>query len=140
MLMWPLSVVPLENGRMVTGPMLFGGLALIGCAAVRLTGIDHAGVTFCSFKAMTGHACMTCGSTRAFGYLSRFDLPRAIAIQPMVTAATLGFLVWALVDTSLALTGKRTEVQVTGRARAVLTAIVAIMAAVNWAYLLSIGA
>ncbi|MEO8360772.1 MAG: DUF2752 domain-containing protein [Vicinamibacteria bacterium] len=140
MLMWSLSVVPRENGRVVTGPMLFAGLALIGCAVVRLSGMDHAGFSFCYFKAMTGHACMTCGSTRAFGYLSRFDLARAFTIQPMVTAATLGVLAWALVDTSLALVGKRTKVQVTDRGRVVLTTIVVIVAAANWAYLLSIGA
>ena len=133
------AVVSRQDKRLLTGPMALAGLALAACAVVRISGLDHAGVHFCYFKALTGYACMTCGATRALGHLSRFDLLAAFAIQPLVTAGTLGLLAWGGLDLLLLLLGKRTIVRLDGAGAKATLALVAVLAALNWAYLLATG-
>jgi len=119
--------------------MTLGLLTLLACATVRVTGFDQAGVSFCYFKALTGRACFTCGTTRALGHLSRFDLPSAFAIQPLVTAGALGVLLWGAIDAGLLLTSRRTLVRVEGRAFRVVVAAFVVLAVLNWIYLLATG-
>ena len=133
------SVVPSEGERVLTGPMTLAGLAVLACALTRLSGLDHAGISFCYFKALTGHACLTCGATRALGHLSRFDVPSAWAIQPLVTAGTLGLLIWGAFDALLCLNSKRTVVHLEGRSLRVITFVGVILATLNWMYLLATG-
>ena len=134
-----IAIAPRPRDRVVTGPMTLAALALAAGAVTRVSGLDHAGVSFCYFKALTGHACLTCGATRAFGHLSRFDLPSAFAVQPLVTAGTLGLLVWGAFDALLFLASKRTVVQMEGRVLRVILIAVVILAAINWIYLLATG-
>lgn len=134
-----LSLVPARGPRALTGPMSLGGLAVLACAFTRVSGLDQAGISFCYFKALTGHACLTCGTTRAFGHLARFDLPSAFAIQPLVTVGALGLMVWGAVDALLLLGGQRTLIQVRGSAPRVLLAVFVVLALVNWTYLLATG-
>lgn len=134
-----IAIAPSANPRALTGPMTLAGLALAACAFTRLSGLDHAGVSFCYFKALTGYACFTCGATRALGHLARFDLPAAFAIQPLVTAGTLGLFLWGAIDLALLPTGRRTRVRLEGFAlRAFAFAAVA-LATLNWLYLLATG-
>ena len=133
------SVVPSEGERVLTGPMTLAGLAVLACALTRLSGLDHAGISFCYFKALTGHACLTCGATRALGHLSRFDVPSALAIQPLVTAGTLGLMIWGALDALLLLASKRTVVHMEGRSLRVITFVGVILATLNWMYLLATG-
>ena len=136
----PISLVPRDIERPVTGPMTLAALGFLACAAVRVTGMDHLGMSFCYFKLLTGHACLTCGSTRAFGHLSHFDLPRAFAIQPLVTTAILGLFVWGLADAVLLLVGRRSRVSMEKPVLHRMTIVLVILAFLNWFYLLSIGA
>ncbi len=133
------SVGPRMGERTPTGPMTLAGVVLLACAVIRLSGLDHAGFSFCYFKALTGHACLTCGATRAFGHLSRFDLPSALAIQPLVTVGTLGLLTWGAFDALLLLASKRTVVRMEGRASRFILIAGVILAAINWIYLLATG-
>jgi hypothetical protein len=119
--------------------MTLGGLAVLAGLITRLTGLDHAGVSFCYFKALTGYACLTCGTTRAFGYLARLDLASALAVQPLVTAGALMVMVWGALDALLLLGGRRTLVRVEGRAPKLLLVIGTVLAALNWTYLLATG-
>jgi Protein of unknown function (DUF2752) len=134
-----IAIAPRPGDRVVTGPMALAALALAACAVTRLSGLDHAGVSFCYFKALTGYACFTCGTTRALGHLARFDLPAALAIQPLVTAGTLGILLWGAIDATLVPAGKRTAVRLEGRALGVVTGLIVTLATLNWAYLLRTG-
>ncbi len=134
-----IAIAPRRPDRVVTGPMTLAGLALAACAVTRISGLDSAGVTFCYFKALTGHACFTCGTTRAMGHLARFDLPAAFAIQPLVTAGTLGLFLWGAIDATLVAIGKRTAVRLEGRALTRATALFVMLAVLNWIYLLSVG-
>ena len=132
-------VVPSEGERVLTGPMTLAGLAVLACVVTRLSGLDHAGISFCYFKSLTGHACLTCGATRALGHLARFDLPSAWAIQPLVTAGTLGLIIWGALDTLLLIASKRTVVRVEGRWLRVITFAGVTLAILNWMYLLATG-
>jgi hypothetical protein len=133
------SVVPRDASRLFTGPMTLAGLALAAGALTRLSGLDRAGFSFCYFKALTGYACFTCGTTRALGSLSRFDLPGAFAIQPLVTAGTLVLLTWGAVDAVLLLVSKRTRFRLEGRALRIALFAGLALAILNWIYLLAEG-
>lgn len=134
-----IAIAPRPNDRVLTGPMTLAGLALAACVVTRVSGLDHAGVTFCYFKALTGHACFTCGTTRALGHLARFDLPAAFAVQPLVTAGTLALLLWGALDATLVLSGRRTTVRLEGRSLRTVTVLVIGLATLNWLYLLATG-
>jgi len=134
-----IAIAPRPFGLVLTGPMAMASLILAACVATRLSGLDHAGISFCYFKALTGHACFTCGTTRAFGHLARFDLPSAFAIQPLVTAAALGVLGWGLIDLALLPAGRRTTVRLEGRALRVFGVTSVVLATLNWFYLLATG-
>lgn len=134
-----ISIAPRPGDRVLTGPMMLAGLALAACAVTRVSGLDHAGVSFCYFKALTGHACFTCGTTRALGHLARFDLPAAFAVQPLVTVGTLALLLWGVIDAALVLSGNRTTVRLEGRALRAVTVLVIGLATLNWFYLLAAG-
>jgi hypothetical protein len=114
-------------------------LALLAAAATRFLGLDHAGISFCYFKALTGYACFTCGTTRALGHLARFDIPGAFAVQPLVTVGTLGLLAWGFLDAVLLLGARRTEVRLQGRALRAITVGGLALATLNWIYLLATG-
>lgn len=134
-----LAVAPSDPGRLVTGPMMLTGLAFAAGVVARFSGLDQAGVAFCYFKALTGYACFTCGTTRALAHLARFDVSSAFAVQPLVTAATLGLIIWGLIDAALLLFSKRTELKVGGHAAAILFVVVLALAVLNWIYLLATG-
>jgi len=119
--------------------MAFAGLTVLASVATRVTGLDHAGVAFCYFKALTGYACMTCGTTRAFGHLSRLDFSAAFAVQPLVTVGALGVVLWGALDALLLLGGRRTVVDISGRTPRLLFATMVGLAGLNWAYLLAAG-
>jgi hypothetical protein len=133
------SVVPRTGPFRFTGPMKVAGAALLACALVRFSGLDHAGFSFCYFKFLSGYACFTCGSTRALGYLSRFDLASALAIQPLVTVGTLAFIAWGVLDTALMAFARRTFVRVDERTSRWLLVCGVVLATLNWAYLLATG-
>lgn len=134
-----ISLAPRAADRRLTGPMALSGLALLACAVTRFSGLDHAGVSFCYFKALTGYACFTCGTTRALGHLARFDVPAAFAIQPLVTAGTLGLLLWGLLDAALLMAGRRSLIRLEGRGWRVATAVLVVLGTLNWFYLLATG-
>ena len=133
------AIAPRPGDRVLTGPMTLAGLALAACAVTRVSGLDHAGISFCYFKALTGYACFTCGTTRALGHLARFDLPAAFAVQPLVTAGTLALLLWGAIDAGLVLAAKRTTVRLEGRALRTATILLVALATLNWFYLLATG-
>ena len=59
------------------------------------------GPVLCWFRALTGHPCPFCGSTRAVGALCAGDLNTAWQLNPLGVIAFLGFIAYA-VDPKLA--------------------------------------
>lgn len=134
-----LWVAPRDPTRVVTGPMMFAGLALAAGVVARFSGLDHSGIAFCYFKALTGYACFTCGTTRALAHLARFDVPSAFVVQPLVTAGTLLLIVWGVADALLLLVSKRTDFKMSGRLPAVAFTVGLVLGILNWLYLLATG-
>lgn len=134
-----LSVVPRQGKRLLTGPLTLAGLAALAGLATRLMGLDHLGVSFCYFKALTGYACLTCGTTRALGHLFRFDILSAFTVQPLVTAGMLGIMLWGALDAVLLLASKRTFIEIEEKALRVILIAGVTLAALNWMYLLATG-
>lgn len=60
----------------------------VGLFAVKVAGLPPIG---CAFKALTGLPCPTCGGTRAMAALADGRLAHAVRMNPLVTAAVLGW-------------------------------------------------
>ncbi len=133
------SIAERDPSRLVTPPMMFTGLALAAGGVARFSGLDHAGIAFCYFKALTGYACFTCGTTRALAHLARFDVPSAFAVQPLVTLGILFLIAWGLIDAALLLVSKRTRLRMEGRVGVLAFVVGMALAVLNWFYLLATG-
>ncbi len=118
---------------------IFGGIAALATAVIGLVHLDRLPLTVCTFKALSGWACMTCGATRALARLFALDLPGALALNPLVTVGVLALVPWALADLALLSRGRALRVELApGVARVVRVAFVVAVAA-NWIYLLAVG-
>jgi hypothetical protein len=76
--------------------VLWAAIALAVVPAVAMVGLGSARVPPCLFRALTGVACPSCGTTRAFEALARGDLASAIALNPLVVVGVLAFVVGGL--------------------------------------------
>lgn len=118
---------------------ILAGIVALATAVVGLVRLDHLPFTACTFKALTGWACLSCGATRALGRLFALDLAGAMAMNPLVTLGALSLVPWALADLALLPRGRTLALELApGVARAARVAFVAAVA-VNWAYLLVAG-
>jgi hypothetical protein len=118
---------------------ILGTIAALATATMGWIPLDRLPFTACYFKALTGWACLSCGTTRALGRLFALDLAGAFAMNPLATLGVLALVPWALAD--LALMPRRCALSVTlagGPARVARAAFVLALAA-NWGYLLAVG-
>ena len=134
----PALRVSAPAGRLPLGAIL-GGIAVLGAAIVGLFHLDRLPFTVCYLKAFTGIPCPTCGSTRAVACLAHGDLPGAFAMNPLVTAALLALLPWALADLALLTRGRALDLSVSLRAGRVIRVAVVLAILANWAYLVAAG-
>lgn len=120
---------------------IFAGLGVLGAAAIGLLRLDRLPFPLCYLKAFTGLPCPTCGSTRALGRLFALDLPGALAMNPLATAAAAGLAAWAVADLVLLCRGRGQALRVEVSRRLGLALRVAAVAAIalNWAYLVAVG-
>src|SRR5687768_7147661 len=77
---------------------IFLGVGLVLALAVGFLHLDRLPFTVCTFKAVTGLPCMTCGSTRTLGLLFRGDVGNALSMNPLATVAGIGLAAWGLGD------------------------------------------
>jgi hypothetical protein len=127
-----------SQGRLPLG-VVFGTIGALGAVAVGLLGLDRLPFPVCLLKAATGLPCPTCGSTRALARLLHFDLPGALAMNPLATAGLIVLAAWALVDLGLLARGRALDLEI-GRPLSLWVRIAALGAVLaNWAYLLAAG-
>jgi len=118
--------------------LLWGGVAgvLIGLSpwGPQLAG----GLWGCTFKALTGFACPTCGTTRAALALARFDFATALTHYPLPTVGWVVFLGGGLTVATMALVG-RTPPAIPSRLPGWARAAIAGALLLNWAYSIATG-
>lgn len=116
------------------GALGLGGIGVVvGLRALNL----HAIV--CTFKAVTGLPCLTCGGTRATWRLLALDPAGALALNPLATVAVVGVAAWALADLVLLARGSALRLRLSERAANVARVGGALALLLNWAYLIAAG-
>jgi hypothetical protein len=109
---------------------------VFAAAGIRLAHLDRLPFPVCTFRALTGLPCMSCGSTRAMGLLGRLEPAAAFRMQPLATVAALLVLVWGLADLALLFRRRALRLECTQREGMVLTWTALGLVLANWAYLL----
>lgn len=92
----------------------------------------------CTFKAVTGIACPTCGTTRAALALARFDVQTALTHYPLPTLGWVVFIGGGLVAAAMTLAGRTPPAiptRLPGWARVAVVAALLL----NWAYSIATG-
>jgi Protein of unknown function (DUF2752) len=97
------------------------------------------GLPVCTFKALFGIPCPTCGATRAALALARFDLAGAFARSPLAAAAWVALIAGGLVAGVAALLGHGVPELPNRLPWWARLGVVALVLA-NWAYLIATGA
>jgi hypothetical protein len=118
---------------------IFLGIGFVLALAVGFLHLDRLPFTICTFKAVTGLPCMTCGTTRTLGLLFRGDLGHALSMNPLATVAGIGLAAWGLGDLWLLRRQAALGVDVDPGARRFLRVTAVVLVLVNWAYLIAAG-
>jgi hypothetical protein len=117
----------LEAREFPLGAMV-GALALAAAAALLLWTRAGLPLARCSFRALTGVACPTCGTTRMLQALTAGDLAAAARANPAVLLALLLVTAWAVLSVA------RLRLVVSRAEKRALAAIAAIAFALGWLY------
>lgn len=118
--------------------LLWGGIAFVLIVVSPWASELAGGLWGCTFKALTGFACPTCGTTRAAIALARFDFATAMTHYPLPTVGWVAFLGGGLTVATMTLVGRTPPAipsRLPGWARA---AIVGALLS-NWAYSIATG-
>ena len=94
---------------------------------------DH---TLCVFKRVTHLPCPTCGASRGAVSLLTGRVATATAFNPLLFAAGAALCALLILQTCFA---RRVHLGLTGRQRLGAWVLAGAAAAVNWAYLISVG-
>ena len=134
----PLFIEPLAidvtPGRQLG--FLWGGAALLCAAAAPLAPALAEAMPPCPFHALVGIPCLTCGGTRTFLALARFDVGAAFSWNPLAAVAGVLFVAGGVVALLAALAGREVR---TPRSTPLLRAALILALAANWAFLLVQG-
>ena len=133
----PVRLVARPGGTPLGLALLVLGVA--GAFGIMLLGLDRLPFAVCTFKAMTGLPCFTCGGTRAAARLARLDVAGALAMNPLVAVGAMAMVPWALADLVLRRRGSALGLEVDPAARVVLRWLVVALAVANWGFLLASG-
>jgi hypothetical protein len=123
-------------GGFPTGAVLLGAGIVFG-ALVRFLHLDHLNIPLCTFRAVTGYPCMSCGSTRALGHLARFDFIAAFRMQPGATVAALMLVLWGVADLALLPRKRSLRLEVSWPESRTVGVVVAVLVLLNWIYLIA---
>jgi len=117
------------------------GLSLLCLAAILCGLLPESFQPVCLYRRVSGIPCFSCGSTRAAEYVLAGDVVAAFRIQPLATAAFLFAALYGLYLVLVLLSPcPRVSIKRWGRRQSVLLfAVGAILATLNWCYLIYVG-
>ncbi len=98
--------------------------------------LNDSSLTLCTFRRLTHHPCLTCGATRSLSALIHGRLLEAFAWNPLVALIYISLAlgtIYAVAVLALRLPRLRVDIQ-SRREAVVLTALAAMTAIANWAY------
>jgi hypothetical protein len=119
--------------------LVFGGIGLLGAAAVWLLRLDRVPLAFCVFKGLTGLPCPTCGSTRTLGRLFALDVAGALSMNPLTTLVAVVVAAWALADLALLPRRQALGLEIAPRLGLALRVAALSLLLANWVYLVAAG-
>jgi hypothetical protein len=93
----------------------------------------------CVFKRLTGHACLTCGMTRALCWAVRGEWTQSVACHPAGPIVAVALAAWAIVSTVDAWCGQVIADTLRRRAGAALMAAGGVVLLTTWFARLAIG-
>jgi hypothetical protein len=112
---------------------IVGAATISACATLLLWTRAGLPLPRCAFRALTGVACPTCGSTRMLQALAEGDVPRAAAASPLVFLALVLLAAW----TALSLARRRLVLD--RREKRAAAALAATGLALGWLYAAWLG-
>ena len=118
--------------------LLWGGVAAALIALSPWADTLSGSLWGCTFKALTGFACPTCGTMRAALALARFDFSTALTHYPLPTLGWIVFLGGGLTAGAIALAG-RTPPAIPSRLPGWARAAIAGALFLNWVYSIATG-
>lgn len=125
----------------VDAEMVWGAVGLVVLLGARLVPPPLTDWYKCPFHTMTGIPCFTCGMTRAFRHMVRFDIAEAFAVSPLgalFCLFTAAYVLYALVVVPFRLPRPRVRLE-SRAARWALRLGVPALLILNWIYLICHG-
>ncbi|MFC2173829.1 DUF2752 domain-containing protein [Acidobacteriota bacterium] len=122
--------------------LIWGSIGLFALLVARLAPLKAFSLLSCPFKVITGLPCFTCGLTRTFLHMVRFQFSAAFALNPVGTVFFLFvvfFVVYAMVVFLFKLPRLRVRVK-NKKIRLALRIGIPLLILANWIYLIVHGA
>jgi Protein of unknown function (DUF2752) len=129
------SVKKRETGGIEFG-IIYGGIAALMLCAARFLPLLLL-LPSCAFKGLTGIPCPTCGATRSVVYLARGEITASLVMNPLVSVcfiATVAYFVYSSITLVLGI--PRLCIHLTEQEKDATRAAGAVIALVNWMYLI----
>lgn len=114
----------------VPWPLTASALTLCFILGARVVETFSLPLPRCTFRALTGLPCLSCGTTRCLTALSHFDLMLAFHFNPLATSLAMMLLASPLI---LPL---RASLRLSACSKKCLTTFGIVAVAVNWTYLI----
>lgn len=118
------------------------GISFLALAALLIAARFHEALPIkpppCGLRTLTGIPCLACGGTRSLVALSRGEIMRAVAFNPLVFLAAIAIAGWLAVvlgRLALGLPERKRTPWSRGRVAWVIAGSI-LLAAANWAYLI----
>lgn len=114
---------------------IYGGLVIVGLVTVRFLHPLLRLAPPCTFYALTGLPCPSCGATRSAVFLAEGHWLDSLRVNPLFFGAYVALLLWAFAALSLAVSNRELRVTMSKWEKRALRIAAAVVVIANWLYL-----